>query len=255
MSPIKTVAACVLVGLSLSGCQSPMYGDEIWKAQLADNMALMGARNWVVVAESSFPAYTGTGVVTLLATRPSDVVFEQVLDTIETEGHVQPRIMVCSELRSIAEDYAPGIKKYRNQVYKMLPGRIHYELPSRIINGQIEDAAKQFNVLVIKTTTALPYSNIYIELDSGYWNSESEAALRSKIEHRQPGKQPSIIPGFGPSSNDPDPGTLPTLPTSPSNNQPTQSKEKSAQPPSQPVAVPESLPKPEFTGSQSGAVA
>ncbi len=246
MSTIQTVAACLLIGLSQSGCQLPMYGDEVWQAQLADNLALMGARNWIVIAESSYPSYTGNGVVTLLATQPSDVVFGQVLDTIEAEGHVQPRIMVCSELRNIEEDYAPGIKKYRNQVYKMLPGRMHFELPSRIINGQIEDATKQFNVLVIKTTTSLPYSNIYIELDSGYWNSESEAALRAKIEPRNTPNKQSIIPGFTPTPSTPDPSTLPTLPTSPS---------PQGAPAQQPASVPDSLPQPKFTGTQAGSLA
>lgn len=252
MSPIKTVVACLLIGLSQSGCQSPMYGDEVWQAQLTDNLALMGARNWVVIAESSYPAYMGTGVITLLATQPSDVVFSQVLDTIEAEGHVQPRIMICSELRSIEEDYAPGIKKYRNQVYKMLPGRMYFELPSKIINGQIEDATKQFNVLVIKTTTALPYSNIYIELDSGYWNSESEAALRNKIEPRNP-VQKSVIPNFSPTPASPNPSTLPTLPTSPE-SQP-QSPQNTPPPAPQSTSVPESLPQPNFTGAQSGSLA
>ena len=96
--------------------------------------------------------------------------------------HVVPRIMISSELRSVTEDYAPGIKRYRNNINKMLPGRQHFELMSRTINSLIEDAAKQFNVLVIKTKTSLPYSNIYIELDSGYWNSESETALRKSLE-------------------------------------------------------------------------
>ena len=109
---------------------------------------------------------------------------EDVLNMLEEEAHVVPRIMISSELRSITEDYAPGIKRYRNNINKMLPGRQHFELMSRTINSLIEDAARQFNVLVIKTKTSLPYSNIYIELDSGYWNSESETVLRKSLEAR-----------------------------------------------------------------------
>lgn len=215
-----------------------MYGDEIWQVQLSDNLAMMGAQNWVVIAESSYPAYSGTSVDTLLATKPSDVVFEQVLNTIETEGHVQPRIMVPSELRHIDEDYAPGITAYRENIYKLLPGRFYYEVPNRIINSQITEAAKQLKILVIKTTTSLPYSNIYIELDSGYWNSDSEATLRAKLEPSDSNKQPtSIIPGFGPNSNPPDP-ILPAtepLPVPPQQNQTIPSVESQSTPNQQSV--------------------
>lgn len=120
----------------------------------------------------------------MVSDKTSDEVFLDVLNMLEEEAHVVPRIMISSELRSVTEDYAPGIKRYRNNINKMLPGRQHFELMSRTINSLIEDAARQFNVLVIKTKTSLPYSNIYIELDSGYWNSESETALRKSLEAR-----------------------------------------------------------------------
>lgn len=167
----------------LSGCQDTTNpAEREWKDQLYKNLAIVGARNWIVIAESSFPAYTGAGIRTMVSDKTSDEVLMEVLDMLEEEAHVVPRIMISSELRSVTEDYAPGIKRYRNNINKMLPGRQHFELMSRTINSLIEDAAKQFNVLVIKTKTSLPYSNIYIELDSGYWNSESETALRKTLE-------------------------------------------------------------------------
>ena len=168
----------------LSGCQDANPAEREWKDQLYKNLAIVGARNWIVIAESSFPAYTGTGIRTMVSDKTSDEVFLDVLNMLEEEAHVVPRIMISSELRSVTEDYAPGIKRYRNNINKMLPGRQHFELMSRTINSLIEDAARQFNVLVIKTKTSLPYSNIYIELDSGYWNSESETALRKSLEAR-----------------------------------------------------------------------
>lgn len=166
----------------LSGCQDANPAEREWKEQLYKNLAIVGARNWIVIAESSFPAYTGTGIRTMVSDKTSDEVLLDVLNMLEEEAHVVPRIMISSELRSVTEDYAPGIKRYRNNINKMLPGRQHFELMSRTINSLIEDAARQFNVLVIKTKTSLPYSNIYIELDSGYWNSESETVLRKSLE-------------------------------------------------------------------------
>ena len=48
----------------LSGCQDANPAEREWKEQLYKNLAIVGARNWIVIAESSFPAYTGTGIRT-----------------------------------------------------------------------------------------------------------------------------------------------------------------------------------------------
>ena len=170
MIRFASILSVCFIGL-LGSCQNTNPAEQEWKDQLYKNLALVGARNWIVIAEASFPAYTGPGIRTMVSDKKSDEVLLEVLDILEEEAHVLPRIMISSELRSVTEDYAPGIKRYRNNINKMLPGRQHFELMSRTINSLIEDASKQFNVLVIKTKTALPYSNIYIELDSGYWNS------------------------------------------------------------------------------------
>ena len=42
----------------LSGCQDANPAEREWKEQLYKNLAIVGARNWIVIAESSFPAYT-----------------------------------------------------------------------------------------------------------------------------------------------------------------------------------------------------
>ena len=181
MTRLPLILPICIISL-FSGCQDANPAEREWKEQLYKNLTIVGARNWIVIAESSFPAYTGTGIRTMVSDKTSDEVLLDVLNMLEEEAHVVPRIMISSELRSVTEDYAPGIKRYRNNINKMLPGRQHFELMSRTINSLIEDAARQFNVLVIKTKTSLPYSNIYIELDSGYWNSESETALRKSLE-------------------------------------------------------------------------
>ena len=161
MTRLPLILPVCIISL-LSGCQDANPAEREWKDQLYKNLAIVGARNWIVIAESSFPAYTGAGIKTMVSDKTSDEVLLDVLNMLEEEAHVVPRIMISSELRSVTEDYAPGIKRYRNNINKMLPGRQHFELMSRTINSLIEDAAKQFNVLVIKTKTSLPYSNIYI---------------------------------------------------------------------------------------------
>ena len=84
----------------LSGCQDANPAEREWKEQLYKNLAIVGARNWIVIAESSFPAYTGTGIRTMVSDKTSDEVLLDVLNMLEEEAHVVPRIMIsCAALR------------------------------------------------------------------------------------------------------------------------------------------------------------
>ena len=67
----------------LSGCQDANPAEREWKDQLYKNLAIVGARNWIVIAESSFPAYTGTGIRTMVSDKTSDEVFLDVLNMLE----------------------------------------------------------------------------------------------------------------------------------------------------------------------------
>lgn len=189
--------------------QMPTGPEMELRNRIAENVSPLGARNWIVIAEASYPVYAGTGVQTMAVDAPSDAVFMEVLDILESEGKLIPRIWICKEMEAVAEDYAPGIRKYRQSIGKLIPGRFHYSLPNRIINSQVEDAIKQFRVLVIKTNTTLPYSNIAIELDSGYWSADSEAELRDRIkriEGPKPPAAPSVLPATQPLPSPPVPG-------------------------------------------------
>jgi len=47
------------------------------------------------------------------------------------------------------------------------------------------DANQSFDVLVIRTQTALPYSSVFLELRPGYWDADSELRLRERIQHER----------------------------------------------------------------------
>jgi len=49
----------------------------------------------------------------------------------------------------------------------------------------MQDAGRDFQVLVIRTPTALPYSSVFMELQPGYWDAESESRLRERIEQER----------------------------------------------------------------------
>ena len=68
------------------------------------------------------------------------------------------------------------------------------ELEHQSLVTLIEDATKTFDVLVIRTTTALPYTSVFMELQPGYWNADSESALREKLERQRMEKLARPIP-------------------------------------------------------------
>jgi hypothetical protein len=47
--------------------------------------------------------------------------------------------------------------------------------------SQIDEAGKQYRVLVLKTTMTIPYSSVFIRLDCKYWGAEDEKRLRAKM--------------------------------------------------------------------------
>ena len=49
-----------------------------------------------------------------------------------------------------------------------------------------EDAAETFDVLVIRTPTSLPYASVFIELEHGYWDADSEQRMRARMKATAP---------------------------------------------------------------------
>ena len=106
------------------------------------------------------------------------MVLEEVLRTIERTEHVRPKVYLTRELTVVENDYAPGVDAYRQELQPALHGYRPTEMDQESIITLMHDARKSFDVLVLRTTTALPYSSVFIELQPGYWDGESETRLR-----------------------------------------------------------------------------
>jgi D-ribose pyranose/furanose isomerase RbsD len=173
-APLTMVAGCAMV---------PHQGG--WREELAIRASQLGYRNWIVIAEASFPAHNRPGIRQINAEEEIPVVLDEVLRTLERTEHVTPRIYVSRELSAVENDYAPGIDEFR----KRLPNSMHAhettELEQQSLLTLMEDTSKTFEVLVIRTNTALPYTSVFMELQPGYWNADSESALREKLERQR----------------------------------------------------------------------
>lgn len=178
--------------LMLTGCG--WSGGEGWKAAVENQTNQLGYRNWIVVAEASFPAHSRVGIRQVNAYQPIPVVLDEVLRSLERTEHVRPRVYVPRELSAVENDFAPGMDQYRRELTAAMHGHEVTELEQDSLMTLIQDAQKSFDVLVIRTTTALPYSSIFMELQPGYWDGESESRLRQQLQRQRMERLASPFP-------------------------------------------------------------
>lgn len=172
--------------LFLSGCSSlgGLSGNQkspSWAKPLEKELAILGFNNWIVIAEASFPVLAGPGVRTLPARASISEVLDEVLTQLEYSDSVTPRITLPKELRGLHNDQAPGVDSYRQELQTALHGFPTRELDYRALTRLLTNTSKKYRVLVIKTETSLPYTSVFLELDTNYWDHENEQNLRRHL--------------------------------------------------------------------------
>lgn len=153
-----------------------------WRNVVSEQLPLLGHRNWIVVVDSAYPLQNSPGIQTLFVDEDQVKVVKEVLNQLDKADHVQATIYVDSELPHVPEKSAPGISKYRTDLDRLLLKKeVRRELHEAII-AKLDKAGETFNVLVLKTPLVLPYTSVFFQLECGYWNAESEAALRKAMK-------------------------------------------------------------------------
>jgi hypothetical protein len=152
-----------------------------WKARLSDLLPLFGHRNWIVVADSAYPAQSRPGIETIASGEDQIHVVRQVLAAINSAGHIRANVYADKELSFVPEADAPGVESYRRDLKAALMGaRVEYTPHEQIIH-KLDQSAHVFRVLIIKTELTIPYTSVFFELDCGYWNTDAEQRLREAI--------------------------------------------------------------------------
>jgi hypothetical protein len=148
---------------------------------LARELPALGHRNWVVVADAAYPAQTAEGIRTITTGADQLEVVQAVLKAVDDAPHVRGVIYLDSELKYVPEKDAPGIAAYRTSLEALLEKRGPMSVPHEELIGKLDEAAKTFRVLVLKTDFALPYTSVFVQLDCGYWGADQEKRLRKAI--------------------------------------------------------------------------
>jgi hypothetical protein len=149
---------------------------------LAGYLPALGHRNWIVVADSAFPLQISPGIETIVTGEDHFAVLEKVLKAVDAAKHIRPKIWLDKELAFVTEDLAPGAEGAKRRLDEALKGRaaapvLHEELISRL-----DQAGQAFKIVMIKTTLAVPYTSVFLELDCGYWPAENEATMRERMK-------------------------------------------------------------------------
>jgi hypothetical protein len=171
---------CLLAASAASAGDVPAA--EAWREKLRTQLPLLGHRNWIVVVDSAYPLQTAPGIETFFVAADQLEVVKALIAELGRTKHVQPTIYTDLELSHVAEKNAKGISAYRDALARILAGQPVQSLPHEQIIGKLDEAGKKFHVLVLKTPLTLPYTSVFLELQCGYWDAESEQELRAAID-------------------------------------------------------------------------
>ncbi len=144
-------------------------------------LPLLGHRNWILVVDKAYPLQSSGGISYLNSGEDLNKVLKQVLNALEAAPHVRPLIYLDKELEFMDDELCKGVSDFKTTLQRICSNYTFKQIPHEDIFRRLDEAARLFNVVVIKTESQIPYTSVFIELDCGYWSEEKEKTLRNKI--------------------------------------------------------------------------
>ncbi len=146
---------------------------------------MFGHRNWIVIADAAYPQQSNPAIKTMMIDAKQLEAVKMIKELIKKATHVDANIFVDKELDFVTEDNAEGIGAYRDELDKILSDVQTRSLLHENIIRELDESAKLFNVLILKTDLAIPYTSVFFQLECGYWNAESEKDLRDEFNNEK----------------------------------------------------------------------
>ena len=89
----RQAVICTVVGLvSVLTAAAADRPSNDWRARLAEELPLLGHRNWIAVVDSAYPLQTSSGIETIETGSDQLDVVKTVLEQIGRTKHVRPVI-------------------------------------------------------------------------------------------------------------------------------------------------------------------
>jgi hypothetical protein len=152
-----------------------------WERELDTALPLYGHRNWIVVADSAYPAQSKPGIETIVSGAGQLEVARKVLDAVNASRHVRANIYLDQELQYVAEKDAPGVTRYRSQLDDLLKNASKSTMLHEQIIAKLDQVSQVFRVLIIKSELTIPYTSIFFELGCAYWPADAEQRMRKAM--------------------------------------------------------------------------
>lgn len=172
--------ATLALALFAGGCAAPRRA--AWDEVLRDKLATYGHRNVIAIVDAAYPEQARASITTLATGAHQLDVVRRVLDELKGQAHVRPRVLLDRELEYVPEQDAPGIGAYRDALGAAL-GELPVErVAHEDIIAKLDKTAETFDVLVLKTDLALPYTSVFVVLECGYWSDGAEHRLREALQ-------------------------------------------------------------------------
>lgn len=168
----------ILTLIALSSCSQQAR----WNKSLGHEISELGAYNWIIIADAAYPAPGRPEAHMILSPNEIPETLENTLQVIENSAHLRPRIYLTRESFQIDDSTAPGISFHKMEITQALHGHPNQKLSERSLESMLRHSINGNRILIIKTPTTLPYASIYIELESGYWDGDSETTLRTSTK-------------------------------------------------------------------------
>ncbi len=179
------VGLVMVLGVVLAGAVSASDHSIVsWEQKLHQRLPLFGHRNWIVIADSAYPAQSRSGIETIVSNADQVEVVQKVLASVAASKHVRPIVYTDEELKVVPDEDAPGVSAYRQRLAGLLRGYEVNVLPHEQIIAKLDQVGQTFQVLIIKTNMTLPYSSVFLQLDCAYWGADAERRLRALLAHR-----------------------------------------------------------------------
>ena len=160
-----------------------------WEDLLKERLKLYGHRNWIVIADSAYPAQSRAAIETIVTDEDQTALLEKVCSVLEDSQHATATVYTDKELKYVREQDAPGVTSYRQKLAALLKGYQVEDLPHDTIIWKLDRVADKFRVLLIKSNLRIPYTSVFFELECGYWNADAEKRLRSSMRSKDRGRK------------------------------------------------------------------
>ena len=185
---IQKITASILITLLLISCnqqvektENSMNKVQDWKKEVTQTLKQFGHRNWIVIADGAYPEQSNPAIKTITIDDSQLEAVEFVSQLINNATHVDANIFIDKEMAFVPEKDANGIESYRNNLNTLLESKPVKTMLHEDIIRELDASAKLFNVLIIKTDLAIPYTSVFFQLECGYWNAEAEGNLRNEL--------------------------------------------------------------------------